>query len=108
MKRPFSAFPPVVEEEAKQITRHINALKRKSAGEKAKPVQYDSVREEMKKELESDDFLAGVHNVKRIIEAKTQNLITDSDAASAVCEAVKPSGITRPSPSVSPVQPSPC
>ncbi|CAL1151001.1 unnamed protein product [Cladocopium goreaui] len=76
-------------EEAKQITRHINALKRKSAGEKAKPVQYDSVREEMKKELESDDFLAGVHNVKQIIEAKTQNLITDSDAASAVCEAVR-------------------
>ena len=89
LKRPFSAFPPQVEAEAKKITHHINAMRKKTVADKAKPVPLASVREELNKELESDEFLAGVENIKQLIDARTQNLITESGPSAIVAEAVR-------------------
>ena len=88
LSRPAPSRGPM-EEEVHEVTRTVHSLRQKATAAKSKPVDPGDVRRAIKKEIESDDFVAGVQTVKDLIEAKKENLISSSDAPSSVAEAVR-------------------
>ena len=94
--RPSSSSRPTVatashEDDVREVTRAVNSMRQKATATKSKPKPVDpgDVRRAIKKEVESDDFIAGVKNVKDLIEAKKENLISSSEAPTSVAEAVR-------------------